>query len=74
MHFYAYHGYFESERTAGTDFLVDVTLKTDCKPAAESDNLDYALNYQVVFTIVKNEMQVKSQFYLHGWQWQVPAR
>ncbi len=60
MHFFAYHGFYESERMAGNEFTVDVTIETDCSLAAQSDNLDDALNYQSVFDLVKQEMQVKS--------------
>lgn len=65
MHFYAYHGFFESERIAGNEFIVDVTIKTDCSLAAESDNLEDALNYQLVFDLVKKEMQVTSHLLEH---------
>lgn len=65
MHFYAYHGFFESERIAGNEFLVDVLIKTDCSLAANSDNLEDALNYQAVFDLVKEEMQIKSHLLEH---------
>ena len=53
MHFFAFHGHFEAERVVGNDFLVDVSLKTDCTAAAKSDNLDDALNYQAVYDLIK---------------------
>jgi dihydroneopterin aldolase len=65
MHFYAYHGHFEAERIVGHDFLVDAWLETDCLKAADSDNLDDALNYQAVYDLIKNEMQVKSHLLEH---------
>lgn len=61
MHFYAWHGHFEVEQKVGNDFLVDVSIETDCSAAAASDNLDDALNYQAVYDIVKKEMQVTSK-------------
>jgi len=60
MHFFAYHGHFEVERVVGNEFLVDITIETDCMEAAESDDLQDALNYQVVFELIKREMQVPS--------------
>jgi dihydroneopterin aldolase len=48
MHFYARHGHFEVEQQVGNEFLVDVSIETDCSAAADSDNLDDALNYQAV--------------------------
>ena len=60
MQFYAYHGHFESERIVGNEFIVDVSLETNCTRASETDNLENALNYQAVYEIVKKEMQQKS--------------
>ncbi len=61
MRFYAYHGHFDTEQIVGNDFRVDLEIKTDCDSAAVSDNLDDALNYQAVYTLVKNEMEIKSR-------------
>ncbi|NOR73958.1 MAG: dihydroneopterin aldolase [Draconibacterium sp.] len=61
MHFYAYHGHFESEQIVGNDFIVDLYITTDCKKAALSDDLNDALNYQAVYTLVKKEMGIKSR-------------
>jgi dihydroneopterin aldolase len=65
MRFYAYHGHFEAERVVGNEFQVDVQLETDCEPAAASDNLEDALNYQAVYDLIKREMQLKSQLLEH---------
>jgi 7,8-dihydroneopterin aldolase/epimerase/oxygenase len=65
MRFYAWHGHFEAERVVGNDFLVDVQLETDCEAAAVSDNLEDALNYQAVYDLIKQEMQVKSHLLEH---------
>lgn len=65
MHFYAYHGYFESERTVGNEFLVYVSVETDCTLAAKSDNLEDALNYQRVYDLVRKEMEVPSNLLEH---------
>ncbi len=65
MYFYAMHGHFESERVVGNHFLVDVVIETDCSKAAESDNLDDALNYQAVYEAVKNEMEKPSHLLEH---------
>ena len=61
MHFYAYHGHFETEQIVGNDFIVDLQINADCNNAAISDDLDDALNYQAVYTLVKKEMAVKSR-------------
>jgi dihydroneopterin aldolase len=65
MHFYAYHGHFETEQIVGNDFIVDLQMNADCDKAAISDNLDNALNYQAVYMLVKKEMAIKSRLLEH---------
>ncbi|MDN5760541.1 MAG: dihydroneopterin aldolase [Tomitella sp.] len=40
-----HHGVFEHERSDGQEFLVDITVWLDHRPAAESDDLDDTLDY-----------------------------
>jgi dihydroneopterin aldolase len=42
------HGVFDHERADGQDFLVDVVLCFDTRPAARSDDLDDTVNYAAV--------------------------
>jgi 7,8-dihydroneopterin aldolase/epimerase/oxygenase len=65
MEFYAYHGHFAAEQVVGNRFIVDLTLFTDCTKASQSDKLSDALNYQSVYLIVKEEMQIKSHLLEH---------
>jgi 7,8-dihydroneopterin aldolase/epimerase/oxygenase len=60
MHFYAFHGHFESEQKVGNEFIVNLKIETDCSQASVTDNLDDALNYQTVYEIVKKEMTTTS--------------
>ncbi|WP_346856713.1 dihydroneopterin aldolase [uncultured Draconibacterium sp.] len=60
MKFYAYHGHFTAEQIVGNNFEVYVRLETECVKAAESDNLEDALNYQAVYETIKEAMQIKS--------------
>ena len=60
MEFYAYHGHFEEERIVGNDFIIDLTFETNLKPAAESDDIVDAVNYQEIYNIIKEEMKIKS--------------
>ncbi len=60
MEFYAYHGHFEEERIVGNDFIIDLTIETNLEPAACSDQIEDAVNYQEIYNIVKEEMKVKS--------------
>ena len=61
MHFYAYHGHFEAEQIVGNEFIINLQMKTDCHKAAISDDLKDALNYQAVYTLIQNEMIIKSR-------------
>jgi dihydroneopterin aldolase len=65
MEFYSFHGHFKEERIVGNKFLVDLTIETDMKLPAASDNLKDAVNYQRVYEIVKSQMEVKSHLLEH---------
>jgi dihydroneopterin aldolase len=65
MEFYAYHGHFKEEQIVGNRFLVDLAIETDMQVPAKSDDLEDALNYQIAYNIVKEEMQVKSHLLEH---------
>ncbi len=57
---YAYHGCFKEEADIGTNFQVDVVLDTDLSKPAETDNIEDAVNYQAVFTVIKEQMAIRS--------------
>lgn len=57
MEFYAFHGHYQEEQIVGNRFLVDLEIETDLGPAAESDQLDDAVNYQLAYQIIKKEMK-----------------
>ena len=65
MEFYSFHGHFKEERIVGNKFLVDLTLETDMKVPAGSDNLKDAVNYQRAYEIVKQQMEMKSHLLEH---------
>ena len=65
MEFYSFHGHFKEERIVGNKFLVDLTIETDMKLPAASDNLKDAVNYQRVYEIVKLQMEKKSHLLEH---------
>ncbi|MBO4614819.1 MAG: dihydroneopterin aldolase [Bacteroidales bacterium] len=52
MEFFAFHGHYDEEKFAGNRFTVSIYLYTDTSKAEKSDNLDDALNYQVVYAII----------------------
>jgi dihydroneopterin aldolase len=57
---YAFHGCFKEEAQIGTNFQVDVELDTDLSKPAETDNIDDAVNYQEVFSVIKEQMAIRS--------------
>lgn len=60
MEFYAYHGHYEEERVVGNRFLLDLRLECDCDKAAGSDQIKDALNYQIAYKVIREQMQQKS--------------
>ncbi len=65
MEFYAYHGCYKEEQVVGNQFLVDLSLETDCDKPMKTDNLGDALNYLKVFELIKAEMAIKSNLLEH---------
>ena len=57
---FAQHGCLKEEGKIGTYYIVDVSIKTDIKKAAETDELQDTVNYtEVVETIIKITKQKK---------------
>ena len=65
MEFYAYHGCMEHEKKLGNTFFVTVEMTLDTKPAGDSDNLNDTLNYQRVYDIVKEQINIPSNLIEH---------
>lgn len=65
MEFYAYHGCFHEEQIVGNKFIVNLEIETDITKAGQSDSIHDALNYQVAYRIVKEEIEVKSHLLEH---------
>jgi 7,8-dihydroneopterin aldolase/epimerase/oxygenase len=65
MEFFSYHGCFTEERVIGTRFLVNITLDVDTREPEKSDHLKQTVNYQLVYQVVKQEMEIKSHLLEH---------
>jgi 7,8-dihydroneopterin aldolase/epimerase/oxygenase len=65
LEFFAYHGYHAEERTIGNRYLVDVEIETDFGQAAIADDLAHTVNYEAVFAIVRDRMQVSARLLEH---------
>ncbi len=57
MEFYAFHGHYKEEQIVGNRFLVDLELEADLEAPSVSDSLEDAVNYQVAYRVVRDEMK-----------------
>lgn len=53
--FFALHGYYPEEQLTGNHFLV--SAEVTFLPSGDSENLDHTVNYEVINTIMSEEMQ-----------------
>ncbi len=58
---YAYHGCMEEEARLGGKFMVDVVVEADLLPGALSDELHNTVDYVAIYTVVKEEMAIRSK-------------
>jgi dihydroneopterin aldolase len=65
MEFYAHHGHFEEERIIGGRFLIDLTVDTDITKAAETDDLNDAVDYSKIYGAVRQEMKEPARLLEH---------
>lgn len=61
MEFYAYHGHFREEQIIGNKFIVNFSAETDVSTPGRSDDLNDALNYQELYTLIREEMEIPSK-------------
>jgi len=65
MEFYAYHGCFKEEEIIGTKFKVDLLVKSNVKAAENSDDLKDTIDYQALYRIVKEQMEIRADLLEH---------
>ena len=65
MEFKAYHGCLEQEKVRGNVFTVDFRGELDLSAAAESDRLEDAVNYALIYDVVAEEMAKPSDLLEH---------
>jgi dihydroneopterin aldolase len=70
MEFHAFHGCFESERKEGNLFKVDLSFRYDASEAAQSDDLEAAVDYGAVYDVVAREMAIPSNL-LENVAWRI---
>src|SRR5689334_11676397 len=61
LEFHAFHGVYPHERESGNWFEIDIAVDTDFSVAAEQDELNGTVNYETLFKIVKQEMEIPSK-------------
>ena len=62
---YAYHGCLIEEGQIGSDYLVDLKVKTSLKKPAVTDNLADTVDYVHLNKIIKEEMAQRSKLLEH---------
>ncbi len=58
---YSYHGCLVEEAAIGSDYRVDLEIKTDLRKSAISDQLEDTVDYVFLNQVVKEEMAIRAQ-------------
>jgi 7,8-dihydroneopterin aldolase/epimerase/oxygenase len=61
LEFHAFHGVYPHERESGNWFEVDIVVDTDFSQAAAEDDLNGTVNYETLFRIIQEEMNIPSK-------------
>lgn len=64
--FYGFHGVYEYEREQGQKFFYDVEMISESTAAADSDNIEDAVDYVAVYQMVKDLAENKRFCLLEG--------
>ncbi|MFT5077407.1 MAG: dihydroneopterin aldolase [Flavobacteriaceae bacterium] len=62
---YSYHGCLIEEGKIGSDYSVDLEIKTDLRKSCISDNLEDTVDYVLLNSIVVEEMEIRSHLLEH---------
>ena len=62
---FSFHGCLMEESKIGSDYSVDLEVKTDMRKSAESDNLQDTVDYVHLNKIVVEEMAIRSKLLEH---------
>jgi dihydroneopterin aldolase len=62
---FSYHGCLVEEGKIGSDYRVDLEVKTDLKLSAETDDLHDTVDYVLLNKIVVTEMAIRSHLLEH---------
>ena len=62
---FAYHGVHNFEKEQGNSFIIDVEVDVDVNHAEKSDELSGTIDYEKIFTIVSEQMAIRSKLLEH---------
>ena len=62
---FSYHGCLVEEGKIGSDYRVDLEVKTDLRKSSETDELSDTVDYVALNTIVVEEMALRSKLLEH---------
>ncbi|AWG24510.1 dihydroneopterin aldolase [Flavobacterium kingsejongi] len=62
---FSYHGCLVEESKIGSDYAVDLEIKTDMRKSMETDELHDTVDYVQLNRIVKEEMAIRSKLLEH---------
>lgn len=62
---YAYHGCLTEEGKIGSDYRVDISVKSNLQPSALSDELSDTIDYVHLNRIIREEMAQRSKLLEH---------
>ncbi len=65
LEFFAYHGVYEEEQHKGNDFLVNLAVAGNFTKAVNSDELEGTIDYEKLYDVVSEEMQIRSKLLEH---------
>ena len=65
MEFHAFHGSLDFEQHLGNIFIVSLSMELNTTQPGLTDNLEHTLNYQLVYDVVKAQMQIPSKLIEH---------
>ena len=62
---YSYHGYLIEEGKIGSDYIVNLEVKTDLRKSSITDDLKDTVDYVLLNSIVVEEMAIRSDLLEH---------
>ena len=62
---YSYHGCLVEEGKIGSDYSIDLEIKTDLRKSCVSDDLNDTVDYVLLNKIVVEEMEIRSHLLEH---------